>query len=79
MSYWPRPSESNAALWATMRLTGAKVNTGPQVNLDARLHTLKSQVVGLLAGRTQPDSLIGWSQGGLYAREIGKLMAPRTQ
>jgi thioesterase domain-containing protein len=24
----------------------------------------------------QPATLIGWSLGGLYAREIGKLMAP---
>jgi pimeloyl-ACP methyl ester carboxylesterase len=69
-----------AARSATTRLTGAKgFNTGPQGDLDAWLHTLKSQVVDRLAGYTQPATLIGWSLGGLYAREIGKLLAPRVR
>lgn len=55
---------------------GQGFNTGPQGDLDAWLHSLKSKVVDLLAGHTQPATLIGWSLGGLYAREIGKLMAP---
>lgn len=55
---------------------GRGFNTGPRGDLDAWLHTLKSQVVDLLAGRTQRATLIGWSLGGLYAREVGKLMAP---
>lgn len=29
-----------------------------------------------LADYTQPATLTGWSLGGLYARKIGKLMAP---
>lgn len=58
---------------------GQGFNTGPQGDLDAWLHTLKSKVVDLLAGHTQPATLIGWSLGGLYAREIGKLMAPRIR
>lgn len=58
---------------------GQGFNTGPQGDLDAWLHTLKSQVVDLLAGHTQAATLIGWSLGGLYAREIGKLMAPRIR
>ncbi|MDP1650853.1 MAG: hypothetical protein Q8M01_22015 [Rubrivivax sp.] len=58
---------------------GQGFNTGPQGDLDAWLHTLKSQVVDRLAGHTQPATLIGWSLGGLYAREIGKLMAPRIR
>ena len=58
---------------------GQGFNTGPQGDLDAWLNTLKSQVVELLAGHTQPATLIGWSLGGLYAREIGKLMAPRIR
>jgi pimeloyl-ACP methyl ester carboxylesterase len=33
----------------------------------------------LLADHEQPATLIGWSLGGLYAREIGKLMAPRLR
>lgn len=58
---------------------GLGFNTGPQGDLDAWLNTLKSQVVELLAGHTQPATLIGWSLGGLYAREIGKLLAPRIR
>jgi pimeloyl-ACP methyl ester carboxylesterase len=58
---------------------GQGYNTGPKGNLDAWLRTLKSQVVDLLRGRSQPATLIGWSLGGLYAREIGKLMAPRIR
>jgi pimeloyl-ACP methyl ester carboxylesterase len=58
---------------------GQGFNTGPRGDLDAWLHALKSQVVELLAGHNRPATLIGWSLGGLYAREIGKLMAPRVR
>jgi pimeloyl-ACP methyl ester carboxylesterase len=58
---------------------GQGFNTGPQGDLDTWLHGLKSQVIDLLAGRTQAVTLIGWSLGGLYAREIGKLMAPSVR
>lgn len=58
---------------------GQGFNTGPQGDLDTWLHNLKSQIVALLAGHTQAATLIGWSLGGLYAREIGKLMAPRVR
>lgn len=58
---------------------GQGFNTGPKGDLDTWLHTLKSQVADLLAGHSQPATLIGWSLGGLYAREIGKLMAPRIR
>jgi pimeloyl-ACP methyl ester carboxylesterase len=58
---------------------GQGFNTGPQGDLDAWLHTLNSQVVDLLAGHAQPATLIGWSLGGIYAREIGKLMAPHIR
>ncbi len=58
---------------------GQGFNTGPQGDLDAWLHALKAQVADLLAGHTQPATLIGWSLGGLYAREIGKLMPSRIR
>lgn len=58
---------------------GQGFNTGPQGDLDTWLHSLKSKVVELLAGRTQAATLIGWSLGGIYAREIGKLIAPRVR
>lgn len=47
--------------------------------MDAWLHALKARVVDRLASHTQPATLIGWSLGGLYAREIAKLMAPRIR
>jgi len=58
---------------------GQGFNTGPQGDLDRWLETLQAQVSDLLAGHAQPATLIGWSLGGLYAREIGKLMAPRLR
>lgn len=58
---------------------GQGFNTGPQGNLDTWLCTLKSQVDELLEHNTQPVTLLGWSLGGLYARELGKLMAPRIR
>lgn len=58
---------------------GQGFNTGPRGDFDAWLHRLEAQVANLLAGHTQPATLIGWSLGGFYAREIGKLMAPRIR
>ena len=58
---------------------GQGFNVGPKGDLDAWLQTLKLQVFDLLAGHDQQATLIGWSLGGLYAREIGKLMAPRIR
>lgn len=58
---------------------GQGFNTGPQGDLDAWLQHLKSQVLVRLAAHSQPATLIGWSLGGLYARELGKLMAPQVR
>ncbi|MDO8863728.1 alpha/beta fold hydrolase [Haliea sp. E1-2-M8] len=58
---------------------GQGFNNGPKGDLDTWLHTLKSRIVDLLSGHTQPATLIGWSLGGLYARELSKLMAPRIR
>lgn len=58
---------------------GQGFNTGPQGDLDHWLDGLKHQVGELLAAHEQPATLIGWSLGGLYARELGKLMAPRLR
>lgn len=58
---------------------GQGFNTGPQGDLDVWLDELKAHVDDLLAGHTQPATLIGWSLGGLYARELGKLMSPRIR
>jgi alpha-beta hydrolase superfamily lysophospholipase len=58
---------------------GQGFNTGPQGDLDTWLHGLKVKVVDLLSGHDKPATLIGWSLGGLYAREIGKLISPRIR
>jgi pimeloyl-ACP methyl ester carboxylesterase len=58
---------------------GRGFNVGPEGNLDDWLEALASHVTELLSGHDQPASLIGWSLGGLYARELGKLMAPRLR
>lgn len=58
---------------------GQGVNTGPAGDVDAWLHSLKAQVASLLTGHSQQATLIGWSLGGIYAREIAKLMAPRVR
>lgn len=58
---------------------GQGFNTGPKGDLDTWLNALKSQVVDLLAGHAGRATLIGWSLGGLYAREIGKLMPRRVR
>lgn len=58
---------------------GQGFNTGPQGDLDTWLEALRCRVSDMLAGDDRPATLIGWSLGGLYAREIGKLMAPRLR
>jgi len=58
---------------------GQGFNTGPQGDLDGWLANLKTQVTDMLGANPKPATLIGWSLGGLYARELGKLMAPRLR
>lgn len=55
---------------------GQGFNTGPRGGLDAWLEGLADQISGQLAKHAKPATLIGWSLGGLYARELGKLLAP---
>jgi pimeloyl-ACP methyl ester carboxylesterase len=79
---------SNAhALWALKRHLkrlglhaidwGQGWNTGPRGDVDRWLATLTEQVLARAdQSGSQRLSLVGWSLGGLYAREIAKL-APR--
>ena len=48
------------------------VNTGPDGPLDAWLDPLVDRVRGLHAREARRVSLVGWSLGGIYAREIAK-------
>lgn len=58
---------------------GQGFNTGPRGGLDAWLEGLADQISRQLAKHAKPATLIGWSLGGLYARELGKLLAPRLR
>ena len=48
------------------------VNTGPEGHLDAWLPGLVEHVLELRERHGRRVSLVGWSLGGLYAREIAK-------
>lgn len=58
---------------------GQGFNTGPRGELAAWLEGLAHQISDQLAKHEKPATLIGWSLGGLYARELGKLLAPRLR
>ena len=70
------------ALWRPrlrcLRL-GRGIQYGATGDLDRWLNGLADRVSNLLASHSQPATLIGWSLGGLYARELGKLLAPRVR
>jgi len=51
---------------------GRGFNTGPHGDIDAWLAELADHVVEL-AGDTRRISLVGWSLGGIYAREVAKV------
>lgn len=51
---------------------GRGINTGPTGDIDLWLDTLAADIELLVAGQSQPVSLVGWSLGGIYAREIAK-------
>ena len=58
---------------------GKGYNTGPQGDVDAWLRKLAAHSTELLKDHDQTATLIGWSLGGLYARELGKLMRGRVR
>jgi alpha-beta hydrolase superfamily lysophospholipase len=53
---------------------GRGLNTGPKGDVDAWLADLATHVRSLAAGTRQRMTLIGWSLGGIYAREVAKLL-----
>ena len=54
-------------------------NTGPEGDVDAWLSDLAEHTRTLLAPFRKRATLIGWSLGGLYARELAKRMRPRVR
>ena len=51
---------------------GRGFNTGPQGNVDNWLDALADDVVSITREHAAPISLVGWSLGGIYAREVAK-------
>ena len=54
-------------------------NTGPEGDVDEWLDSLAEHTRGLLSPFRKRATLIGWSLGGLYARELAKRMRPRVR
>src|SRR5512134_50387 len=58
---------------------GRGFNTGPRGDVMAWLNELAQHVAALTAGQTRRASLIGWSLGGFYAREVAKRLNGRVR
>ena len=58
---------------------GCGYNTGPQGDVDAWLAELAAHTAEMLSPFEQSATLIGWSLGGLYARELAKQLWPQVR
>jgi pimeloyl-ACP methyl ester carboxylesterase len=58
---------------------GRGFNRGPQGDMDAWLAELEVHTTELLSGFAQSATFIGWSLGGIYARELSKTMGHRVR
>jgi pimeloyl-ACP methyl ester carboxylesterase len=58
---------------------GRGFNTGPRGDLDAWIDELAHDVERLAAPHARKMSLIGWSLGGIYAREVAKRLQGRVR
>lgn len=58
---------------------GAGLNTGPRGDLDEWLAPLAQRIETLAREHAAQVSLIGWSLGGLYARELAKKLPARVR
>ena len=58
---------------------GWGVNSGPQGNVDRWLQELSAHTNDMLAPFEQSATLIGWSLGGIYAREVAKKLGRRVR
>lgn len=58
---------------------GRGFNTGPQGDPDAWLDELAQDVITMTSQSAEPISLVGWSLGGIYAREVAKRLDGRVR
>lgn len=58
---------------------GRGFNSGPEGDVDEWVRALSEHTAGLIAPFGRKATLIGWSLGGLYAREVAKLIEPRIR
>jgi hypothetical protein len=58
---------------------GRGFNTGPQGNLDEWMHGLAIHTADMLKRFDHRATLVGLSLGGLYARELAKLLIPQVR
>jgi hypothetical protein len=58
---------------------GLGYNVPPKGEVDAYIRELAEHTKTLLAPCDQKATLIGWSLGGLYAREVAKVLKTRVQ
>jgi pimeloyl-ACP methyl ester carboxylesterase len=58
---------------------GRGFNTGPQGDVDTWIDELAQHVRHLVRAHRQPVSLVGWSLGGIYAREVAKKLTGRVR
>jgi len=58
---------------------GLGINTGPKGDVDAWIGSLASHVRDLTSAHEEQISLIGWSLGGICAREVAKKLQGRVR
>ncbi|MDN3920110.1 esterase/lipase family protein [Roseateles violae] len=58
---------------------GRGLNTGPSGDVETWLQTLTDDVRAMLAGHLDGVTLLGWSLGGIYAREVAKRLGGRVR
>jgi hypothetical protein len=58
---------------------GRGLNTGPQGDVDAWIDDLARHVSERVSEHRERVSLVGWSLGGIYAREVAKILGRRVR
>ena len=58
---------------------GRGTNTGPQGDIAEWLRELAEDVQEMVSMHSEGVSLIGWSLGGIYAREVAKHIRPKVR